>query len=146
MKNFRDFIASKNVHLAAVAFGVLFLALLIFHAGVVFGSHRGPFNRPEAEREFRSPFFPGNFAFPHGFIPNTHGAVGTVTALTLPTFTMETREGVTKTILVSTSTAIRSAGPAEATALSKGDQVIILGELDSEGRIAAKLIRILPAP
>ena len=141
MKNLRDIVSSKKMRLPAAVFGALLLALLIFHAGVVFGSHRGPFARPGMERGFRPSFFPGGFALPHGFIPNDHGAVGTVMELTLPTFTMETREGIVQTILVSTSTTIRTAGTGT---LTKGDQVIILGELDSQGRIDAKLIRVLP--
>ena len=145
MKNFRDIVQSKNARAAAAAFGALLLALLIFHAGVVFGSHRGPFNRPNLDRGFRSPFFPGNFELPHGFIPNNHGAVGTITALALPTFTMETRDGMAKTILVSTSTVIWSAGTAGAEALSEGARVTVLGVLDNAGRIDAKVIRVFPA-
>lgn len=147
MKEFENIISSKKVRLIASIIGVLILALLIFHAGVVFGSHRnsfgGPSGRPSMGRGFRPPFLPSGFELPHGFIPNNHGAVGTITAITLPIFTMETREGTSKTILVSTTTMIRGIEGGDTGALSVGNKIVVLGEPDSQGRISAKLIRIV---
>ncbi len=145
MKNFHDFLSSKKVRLTAGVVGAFFLAALIFHAGVVVGSHRGTFGRFGMERGFRSSFFPGGFELPHGFMFGTHGAVGTITAVTLPTLTLQTREGTNETILVDTSTIIRNMGAADTKALATGTQAIVLGEPDSQGRIDAKLIRILPS-
>lgn len=150
MKSIENFLSSRRARVAAGIIGALFLALLIFHAGVVFGARRaefgGPFGRAGMERGFRPSFFPGGFEFPRGFISGTHGAVGTVTALALPTFTLQTREGTSQTILVSTSTLFRNMGTATNTEeLSVGSSVIVLGEPDSQGRIDAKLIRILPS-
>lgn len=142
MKNLEQFAASKKVRAGVGILGALFVAALIFHAGVVVGAHRGRFDRAHS---FRSPLFPSGFALPHGFIPNAHGAVGTITAVTLPTFTMETRAGASQSIVVGTSTLIRSMGPANEKALSVGSQVIVLGEPDGQGRIDAKLIRVLPS-
>ncbi len=124
--------------------GALLLAALIFHAGVVVGSHREAFGRFGMERGFRSSFFPGGFELPYGSIPNTHGAVGTITAVTLPTRTLQTRDGTNETILVGTSTSIRDKGAADTKALIVGTQAIVLGEPDSQDRIDAKLIHILP--
>jgi len=140
MEKIKIFFVSRTVRVVAGVVGVLFLAALIFHAGVVYGSHRNPFGRHDAGRGFRPPFFPGGFELPHGFISNAHGAVGTVTTLALPTITMQTREGTSQTILVGTSTITRGG-----TALSVGDEVLVLGEPDSQGRIDATLIRVLSA-
>ena len=149
MKEFENIVSSKKVRLTAGVIGALVLTLLIFHVGVVFGSHRnsfgGPSGRPDMVPGFRPPFFPGDFALPHGFIPNAHGAVGAITAITLPTLTMETREGTSKTILVSTSTIIQNGENPKNVTLSVGGQIIVLGDTDSEGRIGAKIIRMLPA-
>ncbi len=126
--------------------GALILALLIFHAGVVVGSRRDRFLfvRHGADRGFSFPFLLGGFALPYGgFIPNSHGAVGTITAVTLPTLSVETRGGTSETILVGTSTIIRNSGESTSLALSVGDQVVVLGEPDSQGRIDATLIRVL---
>ena len=148
MKEFENIISSKKVRLTAGVIGALILALLIFHAGVVFGSHRnsfgGPSSRSGMNRGFRPPFLPSGFELPHGFIPNSHGAVGTITAITLPTLTMETREGTSQTILVGTSTMVRDMRDGTTTTLSVGNQIIVIGQPDSRGRIDAKLIRMLP--
>ena len=150
MKDFKDVMSSKNARLVAGTIGAVILSFLIFHAGVVFGTHRNPFggpsDRPDMSRGFHPSFFPGDFEMPHGFIPNSHGAVGAITEITLPTFRMETREGTSQTISISTSTIIRNIdNSADTSALSVGNQVIVLGDTNSEGRIDAKLIRILPA-
>lgn len=147
MKEFENSISSKKVRLIAGSIGALILAFLIFHAGVVFGSHHDSFGSPSGRsamgRGFRPPFLPGGFELPHGFIPNTHGAVGSITSVTLPTLLMETREGTSKTILISTTTMVRNMRGADTTAFSVGNKIIVLGEPDSQGRIDAKLIRIL---
>ncbi len=149
MKEFENIVSSKKVRLTVGIIGTLILALLIFHAGVVFGSHRnsfgGPSDRPGMGRGFRPPFMPDGFEMPRGFIPNKHGAVGVITAITLPTLTMETREGTSKTILVSTSTMIQNGEDPKNATLSVGAHIIVLGDTDSEGWIGAKIIRMLPA-
>jgi len=150
MKDFKDVMSSKNARLITGVIGVVVFSFLIFHAGVVFGTHRNPFGGPsdrsDMSRGFRPPFFPGDFEMPHGFIPNSHGAVGAITEITLPTFRMETREGTSQTISIGTSTIIRNIDDsADTSALSIGNQIIVIGDTNSEGHIGAKLIRILPA-
>jgi hypothetical protein len=146
MKNINDIISSRKVRLTVLIIGTLLIAALIFHAGVVVGSHRAQFGRPSMmDRGFRPSFAPEGFEIPHGFISNDHGAVGTITALTLPTFLMQTRDDETQTILVGTSTVIRSATSTTSPTLSVGSQVVVLGAPDSQGRIDAKLIRVLPS-
>lgn len=134
------------MRIALSAAAALILALLIFHAGVVYGTHRRSFGSFDSDRGFRHSFFPGGFELPHGFISNEYGAVGTVATVTPTTLLLQTREGVTQTILISTSTIVRSMGMMGNTSvetLSAGNQIIVLGEPDSHGRIDARLIRIL---
>ncbi len=123
------------------------LALLIFHAGVVVGSHRGERSRHEVGHGFRPPFLPSGFELPHGFMSNTHGGVGTITAMVTPsTLTIQTREGVDQTVVVSTSTMIRGVrDTGTAPPLLVGDQIVVLGQPDNQGHINAKLIRVLSA-
>ena|ERR1035437_5737438 len=144
MKYFEKILASKKTLWAAGVLLAIILAGLIFHAGVVVGSHRGSFGNPGMRGEFRPPFFPEGFAMPHGFIQDGHGAVGTITTLSLPTFLMQTREGTSQTIFVSTSTIIQNMGAPDTATLATGDNVLVLGSPDSQNRIDAKIIRILP--
>jgi hypothetical protein len=144
MKNLHEVISSKKARWTVGVIGVLLAALLIFHVGVVVGSHSGQFGCSSMDRGFRSSFLPGGFELPYGFISDGHGAVGVVTAVTLPTFTVQTREGTNQTIVVSTSTIIQSMNGSDTKALSVGSQIVVLGEPDGQGRINAKMIRILP--
>ncbi|MHB8660557.1 MAG: DUF5666 domain-containing protein [Minisyncoccota bacterium] len=143
MKNIEKIIPSGKTRVIIGVIGALVLALLIFHAGIAVGSHRSFFGRRGMDRNFRHTFLPGGFMLPYGFIPNSHGAVGTVTAVTLPTFAVQTRDGTSKEILVATSTIIHDGNNESAAAIAAGDQIIILGEPDSQGRIDARFIRIL---
>ncbi len=140
MEKIHALFSSRKARLIGISIGAILLAALIFHAGVVYGSHRSRFGRDDVTRGFRPPFFPGNFELPHGFLQNNHGAIGTITTISLPTFTMQTREGTSQTILMGSTTALRSNKT-----LAPGDEVIVLGEPDSQGRIDAMLIRVLSA-
>lgn len=124
--------------------GALILALLIFHAGAVVGSHHSQFGRYGVDRRFRPAFTPSGFVMPHAFIESNHGAVGMITAVTPPTITMRTRGGVERDVLVSSSTRIRTADDQITMPLSEGDQIVVLGAPDVEGRINAQIIRVLP--
>ncbi|MFI5260665.1 MAG: hypothetical protein ACHQU0_02630 [Candidatus Paceibacteria bacterium] len=143
MKKFTDLFSSRHVRLAVGILGSLFLAALIFHAGVVVGSHQGFAREGQFGRGFRPPFFPGGFEMPHGFIQDGHGAVGAVTAITLPTLVLQTREGTSQTIVVGTSTVLRSMDGPGVPTLSVGDTIIVLGEPDDQNRVHAAFIRIL---
>jgi hypothetical protein len=145
MKNFRNIISSRKSRLIAGSVGAFLLALLIFHAGVVVGSHRGLSHGDQLGHGFRPSFFPGGLEMPSGFIQDGHGAVGSITTITLPTILMQTREGTSQTIFVGTSTMIRNIDTSGTSTLSVGDKIIVLGEPDSQNRINAKIIRILPS-
>ncbi|MFZ1075086.1 MAG: hypothetical protein WAN50_01800 [Minisyncoccia bacterium] len=144
MKTLEDFFASKKVRLTAIVFGGIILAFLIFHAGVEIGEHGGEFDRRGPDRDFRHPLLPG-VALPHEFIQNGHGAVGTITNVSLPTLTVSTPDGRNETILVSSSTMVRSIDGPATQHFSVGSQIVVLGEPDNQNRIDATFIRILPA-
>lgn len=149
MKNLETIISNRKVRITLSIVGVIILALLVFHAGVVVGSHRGlpsrdNANRGAMNRGFRSSFLPNGFELPHGSMQNGHGAVGTITTVALPELTIDTREGVSTSILVSTSTLIRNMSAQNDTRFSVGDKIIVLGEADSQGRITAKIINVFP--
>lgn len=122
------------------------LAFLIFHAGAVVGSHQGL--RPHGGMHgFRPPYgAPTGFMLPDGYLPRGHGAVGTITTVTLPTITITERSGDTETVLIATTTRIEI-GPIATTsrALVPGTRVIIFGDPDETvERINAKVIHVLP--
>ncbi len=144
MEKIKKIISSGKVHVIASIVGAFVLALLIFHAGIVVGSRHNLFERHNAKHDFSFSFFPNGFMMPYyGFIPNNHGSVGTITAVTLPTLSLRTRAGTNKIVLISPSTLIRGENDTGTSSLVAGDQIIVLGEPDSQGRIDAHLIHVL---
>lgn len=129
----------------------LIIAALIFHAGIVVGSHR-PFMQGRGQGggfEAQIPFG-GEVALPQGFIPGSHGALGTIATVTLPTLTLTTRDGMTLTVKVDSGTQIVGATPegtSTSASLSVGEMVIVVGDPDDtspNGAVDARLIRIFP--
>jgi hypothetical protein len=94
----------------------------------------------------------GNYGFnvPHGFAPGEHGAVGTIRSISLPTFTMQDRDGDTQTVTLTSSTVIKNAtSTLTQNDLHAGEQVIVLGNphtASSSDTIQAVLIHIVPPP
>ncbi len=144
MNALKDLLLKKNIRKILVGIGVLFLAVLIFHAGISVGSHRHVSPRNDASWGFRAP---GGFniRMPRGFISNGHGAVGTIQSVASSSVSLKTRDGRTQTVLLTGATTIKnSAGYASSSPLSVGQQIVVLGTPDSDGNIAADLIRVMP--
>jgi hypothetical protein len=142
MTHLDHFISSSRVRITLAIIGALVVLALVFHAGVAFGAHHGAWGRMSGDRGFRHPFFPQGFALPHGFIPNEHGAVGTVRSVS-PAVTIETRDGAIRPVAIATSTLVRARGEEGTTTLSVGDKVIVIGQVNEQGRIDAKFINVL---
>ena len=145
MNKFEELLSSHKMRATIAVFGFLFLGFLIFHAGVEIGEHRSAFGPRDADRDFRHPLLPPGVSLPHEFAPNDHGAVGTVTSVALPTLTIQTPDGTSQTILVSSSTVVRNMGSPNSESFSVGDNIVVLGEPDAQNRIDAKFVRIIPS-
>ena len=127
-----------------VIIGELVIGLLIFHAGIAYGE-RHVFSRMSVAQHGPIP----QFGFlTHSFIPQGHGAVGVITEVTLPTFTLQTRDGEVETVSVASSTMVRGLSPAMTIAdLMIGQSVTILGEPENNSEhFSARFIHILPTP
>ncbi len=143
MKKIEKMINSGKVRVIASIMGALILALLIFHAGIVVGSRHDLFGRHDMNHGFSFPFLLGDFMPSYGFIQNNHGSVGTIIAVTPTMLSIKTRAGTNRTILISTSTVIRGDNDVGITSLAAGDQIVVLGEPDSQDRLDAHFIHIL---
>lgn len=117
---------------------VVLLGALIFHAGVSYGARR------TLSRFGHPPPPPG---FPHSFIPQGHGAVGTIASITPPTmFLLSARDGDQETVLISSTTLIRSGSAAvPVDALTRGATVSVIGDPSQKPQtISARIIHVLP--
>lgn len=125
-----------------VVLGEMLVGLLIFHAGYSYGE-RSAYGRMHGAGYATSPL---GFGFlPHGFMPEGHGAVGTISSISLPTFTLQERDGDEEVVRVSSSTSIRA--DSGANALQVGEAVVVIGEPnDGDEQMNAIIIHILPSP
>ena len=134
---------SKTGTIVVVVCGEILVGLLIFQAGVAFGERRvfhNMHNMPHGP-------VPEFGFFSHSFIPQGHGVVGTITGVSLPTFTVATREGEVETVRISTSTVIRGAPSVTPQDLQTGQEVTILGDPENSAEeFTARFINIAPRP
>ncbi len=76
-----------------------------------------------------------------------HGAAGEVLRITLPDMVIEQNDGTEKVVTVGDDTIVRKfRSTIKATDITEGSFVVVVGAPDTTGRIAAKLIRIMPDP
>lgn len=141
----------KNIHQSKIFHGILIgliiaiFVLLIFKAGELVGYRKAAFSYRLGDNYYRT--FEGGRSPMGDMLPGGHGAAGKIISINLPTFVVDGPDGIEKTIVVNDRTAIRRfRDEIDADNLKIDDLVTILGEPDAEGRIVAKLVRIMPAP
>ena len=138
-----DYFFTKNTKWLLRGALALVVALLIFHAGVVVGSHGGMRGRAP---EGGGPGGMLGFMPDRGFVENGHGAVGTIATMTLPTFTLQTRDGLTEQVETGSSTYVTGGITGTLGDLQSGQTVIIIGNPQTVGDqddLDAHMIRIL---
>ena len=130
------------------ALGVV-VVVLVYHAGFVAGQHQHM--RPRVPFGGAMPTtggMLGGIMPQEGFVEDGHGAVGEIATVTLPTFTLTTREGLTEKVYAGTSTIVTGAANTGVNSLTHGQLVIIIGDpqdQDDQGYLDARIIHILPA-
>jgi hypothetical protein len=146
----KKIIQSKGFTRALIAVGVLAAALVVFQAGVWTGYRKAAYSFRGGENYFqafggpRGKFAPG---LPHGEMPDAHGAAGRILSVELPSLVVEGVDGVEKTVMVSDATVVRRYRDAiKSSDLKIDDEIVVIGEPNSEAQIEAKLIRVMPFP
>ncbi len=130
--------------------GALFIAFFVFQAGMVVGFHKASF-RHDWDGNFSNNFGPMHrggmmSGFPENF-PNSHGAIGKIIKVELPTLIIEDKDNVEKIVLITDNTLIRNMRlVATVNDLKVDSSVVVIGSPNAQGQIEAKLIRILPLP
>ncbi len=129
--------------------GALVFVLGAFAIGVRVGYQEARFSYAwgaRYERDFGGPP-QGFFGFPGGqgrVLISAHGALGTVTNTASSSFSVLGEDNVEKDFLVSSTTLFGAPrSPAQFSDLHIGDQVIVIGTPDSQGRIEARFVRIV---
>jgi len=161
--DFNKYFQSKTFKRIFCIVGILIIALVIFQAGMFVGfkKARGSYKWAENyERNFGGRFMEhgGKMGGKKGFFPsmpmgaqrgdfqNSHGVVGRVIKVALPTFAVSDRDNIEKVVIIKNDTNIaRFHETATSTDLKTNDSVVVIGTSNDNGQIEAKFIRIMPA-
>jgi hypothetical protein len=138
---------SKVAFRILIGIGILIIALLIFSAGIIIGFHKASFERAweeNYERNFGPK--PNGPIFGQTNFPNTHGAIGKILKIELPTIIVQdNKDNTEKVILLKADTRIEKTNTAIAGQdLKIDDFVVVIGTPNPQGQIEAKFIRIMP--
>lgn len=151
-EDIKKILESKISNKLLYTIGIALVAMLIFSAGVSVGFHKASFGRAWGENYernfgFRSdrPMF-GNMFTTNNF-PNSHGTVGKILKIELPTMIVQDKDNTEKVVLIKDDTQIQKMmSLVKVNNLSIDDYVIVIGSPNELGQIEAKLIRIIPSP
>lgn len=150
MEQVKDFLKNTKTKKIIKILGFVVIALLIFQAGMFVGFKKASFSFKTGEQYFRQMSGKPNDRFMginRGDFGNSHGAIGKVVSIELPSIVISDKDGIEKTILISTSTSIKEAkNTIKDTDLQIDEFVTVIGDPNSNAEIEAKLIRIMPNP
>ena len=147
----KELLTSKKYTPIIYTIGLLFVALIIFFAGIFVGYHKAQFSAQFGDRYYSA--FGKHMNSPITMMgsPDTddlvsgHGAAGKVISVNFPNILVSDAAGVEKSILVNNETIIRSARESIAsTSVHINDFIVVIGTPNSRGQIDARLIRIMP--
>jgi hypothetical protein len=150
MKEVKEILKSSKMKLIICIFGSIFVVLVIFQVGILFGIQKASFSYRTGEQYFRQMNGRPNDQFMgmnRGDFANSHGATGKIISIKLPIITVADKDGTEKNIIISTSTDIRKFRDSiKATDLKINDLITAIGDPDDNAVVEAKLIRIMPDP
>lgn len=132
-------------------FGIfIFLVLvLVFKAGVMVGGRKADFAckwSGNYHANFAGPRDGFGQAFNDRNFIDANGTMGQIIKIDGQTLVINGRDNVEKIVLVESDTAIKSLRETlKITDLKVDDMLVIIGEPNESGQIAAKLIRLMPA-
>lgn len=149
IKNFFSQLSLKSWKAAVYLVGGLLFVILIFQLGVVVGYKKASFSYRLGEEYHRSFNGPRSGMMPRDLGPQpffeAHGAIGKIINLDLPVLVVQSPDGSEKLVQITSSTIIRQFRDSlNISDLKLDDMVVVVGAPNEEGRVEAKLIRIMP--
>lgn len=149
--NLKGFFQSHAISRIILMLSGLLVVLLVFQAGIYVGFRKAAFSYDWNMAYFRGTDDPHSILAP--FMRdaddlNPHGAVGEIVRVALPTIMVKGDSAAEEIVTISPTTTIRYAHmPATTTDLRSGQNVVVIGVPDENGRIEAVFVRILsPMP
>ena len=148
---------SKKFKIAALAVGVVIVALVSFAGGVAIGFHKARFSYKfgeNYERNFVGGPFQGQGMMGRGQqgmmgdfegrgLRNSHGIAGAIISVADGKIIIKDRNGQENTITVSDQTLIKSGqNTIKITDLKQDEQIVVMGQPGDNGTVNADLIRV----
>jgi hypothetical protein len=150
MEQVKEVLKKSKVKWIICILGSIVVALLIFQAGIYVGVNKASFSFKMGEQYFRQMNNMPNDNFMgmnRQDFTDSHGSAGKIISIKLPLIVVADKDGVEKTILISTSTEIKqfkdSIKPSD---LKINDYIAVIGTPDNNAELEARLIRIMPDP
>ena len=146
----KDFFQSSLLSRMIVVLGILLVALLIFWAGTAVGERRSEFAGRWDDNYTGTFGGPGSPFAPGMNRDNTvaaNGAFGTVVGVNSQLIAVKGPNEAEKIVVIGPDTVIRQFHSLATTSdIKVGQTMIAIGDPDSQGRISATFIRIVPPP
>jgi hypothetical protein len=148
------FLQSKTFRGILCGLGIAAVGLVIFIGGMSIGARRAYFACKWGEnygRSFGEHVGSGRGGmmgsnFDGGRMGGFHGVLGSIVSASDDGIVVKGKDGVERSVIIAAQTDIRRGADSIAKAdLKPGDQVMTFGEPNDDGRIAARLIRVLTA-
>ncbi len=150
MEDIKKVLKNSKVKWAICILGCVVVALIIFQAGMFVGFKKAGFSFRTGEQYFRQMGGKPDDQFMgmnRGDFTDSHGANGKILSINLPLVVVSDKDGVEKTIIISTSTDIRKMKDTiKAEDLIINDFITVIGNPNDKAQIEARLIRIMPDP
>ena len=146
MKQF--FTTTKYKRILAIL-GAIIIVLATFHAGMFVGFHKAGMAYRIDERYGRAyggHFNGGPFGIPDSDFPESHGAIGRVLSISLPTLIVEDKNNEKVVLVAADTTARKGRERIEVTMIKPNDFIVVIGSPNEKQEIVAKFVRILPPP
>lgn len=143
---------SKKFKVLLSVLGGVILALLIFQAGMFVGYRKAAFSFGYGDNYYRmfGERHHGGFMgmrsgiFDEG-LTESHGVIGKIVKVELPTIVVSGRDGIEKVVLITPDTIIRRLRDTiPSTDLKAGDMIAVIGSPNTRSEVEAKYIRLLP--
>lgn len=146
----KQYIKSPSFRGIIIGIGLAVIVLLVFQAGVFVGYRKASFAYRFGDSYYRvfDRRAPSPLGFPlHDEFRASHGAMGEVMSVSLPTLVVAGPDSVEKTILITDDTLVRKFdSELKVEDIQTGDFLVAIGDPNESSQIQAKLIRILPPP
>lgn len=156
MEKIKTFLQTKNFKLLLSIVGGLIVLLFIFQAGMYVGFKKASFSYGFGDNYYRN--FGGERGMmsggrnsiggiPRGGFSESHGGIGKVISINLPTFIVQGGDGIEKIVRVKDDTVImKFRDRVDLNNIAIDDFVTVIGTPNPQSEIEAKLIRIMPTP